>query len=223
MNNAEWEGFCAARERFSSLCKTRLKICAPGLIVFNESLLDITKDDYIKLLLVGDNPGKREQITRRYLVGPSGKIAEGFFRKNAELKIDFRKNVIILNKTPLHTPRTVLLRELAARDEEIKKFIISSQNKMAALLAEFYAALKVPIWITGYSEMKKNGIFEVYTNSVRAMMQDGRIDRNKIFCYRHFSMNQFTIDLNKKREKNENVNDALLRIGQDYRARIFMF
>lgn len=81
-------------------------------IVYNTALDAITEDDDIRLIVIGDNPGKSEQLAtnRKYLVGQAGKIAEGFFRRNPELGIDFRKNAIILNKTPLHTAKT---RELA--------------------------------------------------------------------------------------------------------------
>ena len=76
--------------------------------MYNRSIDDIKKEDDIKIILIGYNPGKDEQLerNRRYLVGQSGKIADGFFRKNPELGIDFRKNVLILNKTPLHTAKT---------------------------------------------------------------------------------------------------------------------
>lgn len=81
-------------------------------IVYNTALDAITEDDDIRLIVIGDNPGKSEQLAtnRKYLVGQAGKIAEGFFRRNPELGIDFRRNAIILNKTPLHTAKT---RELA--------------------------------------------------------------------------------------------------------------
>lgn len=81
-------------------------------IVYNTALDSITQDDDIRLIVIGDNPGKSEQlaINRKYLVGQAGKLAEGFFRRNPELGIDFRRNAIILNKTPLHTAKT---RELA--------------------------------------------------------------------------------------------------------------
>ena len=97
-------------------------------IVYNRNIDNIKKKDDIKIILIGDNPGKDEQLerNRRYLVGQSGKIADGFFRKNPELGIDFRKNVLILNKTPLHTAKT---KELALLIKEgpplIAEFIIS--------------------------------------------------------------------------------------------------
>ena len=71
-------------------------------IVYNTSLDSITEEDDIKLIVIGDNPGKDEQRAKnqKYLVGQSGKLAENFFKKNNTLGIDFRKNTIILNKTP---------------------------------------------------------------------------------------------------------------------------
>ena len=56
-------------------------------IVYNRALDDVTSNDEIRLILVADNPGRREQaaVNRRYLVGPSGKIAEKFFRDNPGL------------------------------------------------------------------------------------------------------------------------------------------
>ena len=203
-------------------------------VVYNSALDDVTINDEIKLILVADNPGRREQMSenRRYLVGPSGKIAKKFFNDNPSLGIDFLKNVIILNKTPIHTPRTVELRELCnleARKHrghgEDKKCINlaaaieQSQNIMAQLLYEFHEALDCPVWITGYSEMKKNGIFEVYTERIKELYTN-KERKKELFIYRHFSMNQFTIDLKKQAQPGESVTKALNRIGKGYRDRI---
>ena len=70
-------------------------------------------------------------------MGQSGKIAEGFFRKNPELQTDFRKNVIILNKTPVHTAKTKHLNELS-KNETAKKIILESQIWMAQKTAELH-------------------------------------------------------------------------------------
>ena len=77
-------------------------------IVYNRDLDKITQEDEIKLIVIGDNPGKDEQLQKnnRYLVGQAGKLADSFFKKNPTLNIDFRKNVIILNKTPVHSAKT---------------------------------------------------------------------------------------------------------------------
>ena len=66
-------------------------------IVYNTALDEITQNDEIKLIVIGDNPGKDEQLTKnqKYLVGQAGKLGNSFFKNHDELGIDFRKNVII--------------------------------------------------------------------------------------------------------------------------------
>jgi hypothetical protein len=202
-------------------------------IVYNSALDDINHNSEIRMILVADNPGRREQMAenRRYLVGPSGKIAEKFFRDNPSLNIDFRAHVIILNKTPVHTPRTAELKELCRLGgASLETALNDSQRFMAQILREFHQALSpensfscengpaLPVWITGYSEMKKGGIFETYTNELKSLYS-GTAMGNALFLYRHFSMNQFTIDLNRQRYKGEPRNKTLRRIGTAYRKR----
>ena len=207
-------------------------------VVYNSSLDDISINDEIRLILVADNPGRREQAAenRRYLIGPSGKIAEKFFRDNPEFDIDFRKNVIILNKTPIHTPRTIELRELCRMGNKtdalaIAEVLEESQRTMAELLLEFQLCFaaeanaetgeSIPVWITGYSEMKKNGIFHVYTETLKNLYkQAGEKMSSKLLLLRHFSMNQFTIDLKQQARPDETAGETLYRIGSAYRQRI---
>jgi len=234
------------QEFVNSRSETTYKIETP--VVYNSALDDFTTEDEIKLILVADNPGRREQAAenRRYLVGPSGKIAHKFFRDNPSLGIDYLKNVIILNKTPIHSPRTAELRELCKmennsqrshtdREPKVrrrhggngKKDICSlaieldkSQKFMASLLIEFQEALACPVWITGYSEMRKGGIFETYTEELKTIYADKKEMYKQVFIYRHFSMNQFTIDLKKQTQSGETVLKTLKRIGKAYRERI---
>ena len=196
-------------------------------VVYNSALDDITINDEIKMILVADNPGRREQAAENkcYLVGPSGKIAQKFFRDNPALGIDFLKNVIILNKTPIHSPRTVELRELCKMEAEeggssLVSVLSESQKTMASLLLDFQLALNAQVWITGYSEMKKGGIFEVYTESLKKLYAGESEMYKKIFIFRHFSMNQFTIDLKQQTLPGETVSKSLKRIGTAYRKRI---
>ncbi|MDR0451309.1 MAG: hypothetical protein LBH26_08595 [Treponema sp.] len=195
-------------------------------LVYNGALDELGPGDRIRLILVADNPGRREQAAenRRYLVGPSGKIAENFFRNTPELGIDFRRNVLILNKTPVHSPRTADLAELCRRGgPEIAALIAASQRAMAALLLDFHRALApVPVWITGYSEMRRGGIFEAYTEALIRIYSRKAASalRESVFLYRHFSMNQFTINLRRETLPGEKTGDALLRIGRAYRERI---
>jgi hypothetical protein len=244
VNGVEYTAFCECRNAFKKITESmmeelpelrklqqrlidsrdgpRYNVDTP--IVYNESLDDVDKTADIRLILVGDNPGRREQANRRYLVGPSGKIADNFFKNETSLSIDFRKNVVILNKTPVHTPRTADLKELRGKGgEKIKRAIDNSQAEMARLLADFYGALRVPVWICGYSEMKKNGVFERYASALRNLMDGGTLDKNSVFLYRHFSMNQFTIDLRQKSAADPPPRcaaAALRRIGTDYRGKI---
>ncbi|MDR1250309.1 MAG: uracil-DNA glycosylase family protein [Treponema sp.] len=191
-------------------------------VVYNQALDDVGSGDDIKLILVADNPGRREQAAenRRYLVGPSGKIAGRFFSEELSLGIDFRKNVLILNKTPVHTPRTAELKELCRLGgSALTEAIAQSQLTMAGILGQFCRALPlVPVWIIGYSEMKKGGIFEVYTTALQQAADAKLYDR--LFFYRHFSMNQFTIDLHKQARQGESTAQTLERIGTAYRERI---
>lgn len=242
MDKKTWDAFTAARARYKAYidglsralpelqsCQQVLVDSRPGPaytvetpVLYNFALDDVTRDDDIRLILVGDNPGRREQAAenRRYLVGPSGKIAERFFREHPELGIDFRKQAIILNKTPIHTPRTAELRELcAAGGPALSRAASESQRFMAALLPEFQRALaSVPVWITGYSEMKKGGIFDAYTEALKSHYPEDL--RGQIFLYRHFSMNQFTVDLRRQTAPGETPAETLERIGRAYRRRI---
>ncbi|MDR2185961.1 MAG: hypothetical protein LBO80_09925 [Treponema sp.] len=252
MTRRAWRAFAALRDQYRDFTKTlerelpELQAVQQGLVnrrrgpsytvetpvVYNHALDDVHAGDDIRLILVADNPGRREQAAenRRYLVGPSGKIAEKFFRDNPALGIDFRRNVIILNKTPIHTPRTAELRELLRAGGDrgaIAAAIIESQRVMARLIREFHRALSpdtAPVWITGYSEMKDGGIFEAFTKTLRELYAPGTGGTEnqagrRLFLFRHFSMNQFTIDLRQKAAPGESTAETLARIGTAYRER----
>lgn len=254
MNRAAWNKFVKAREHYRGMIKAleqglpklralqqrlaRERSAGSGAaytvetpIVYNAALDDVRTGDTIGLILVADNPGRREQAAenRRYLVGPSGKIAEKFFRDNPGLGIDFRKNAIILNKTPIHTPRTAELRELCRLGgAKLEAALAGSQQTMARLLLDFHQALAdggtdktqpFQVWIIGYSEMKKGGIFESYTETLKELYQAHPL-RDQIYLYRHFSMNQFTMDLRQKSVPEESLAQNLARAGAAYRRRI---
>jgi hypothetical protein len=197
------------------------RVESPAL--YNAALEELGPGDTINLILAADNPGRREQERGRYLVGPSGKIAESFFGAHPELGVDFRKNVAILNKTPIHTPRTAELRALGRLGgPALEALLAESQEFMARIIYAFHAALApVPVWIIGYSEMKKGGIFEVFTEALKSLYAKRPARKKELFLFRHFSMNQFTIDLNQQTRKGETLAGALERIGAAYRERVF--
>jgi hypothetical protein len=242
VDGKRWQAFCRARERFREFTES-LDRELPGLralqqsladsrsgpaytvetpVLYNSRLDEVGPKDRINLILVADNPGRREQAAenRRYLAGPSGKIARRFFQEHPELGIDFDHTVIILNKTPIHSPRTQELRELCRLGgPALASALDASQRVMAELLLEFHRSLAAPVWITGYSEMRRRGIFEAYTAAL-AELYAGEALREGVFLYRHFSMNQFTIDLKQQREAGEGSAAALERMGRAYRQRI---
>lgn len=223
----EWSAFCA---ELVPLQKSASQKDTPPYpvqtpVVYNRALDEITRDDEIRLIVIGDNPGKDEQLEKnnRYLVGQSGKIAEGFFRKNSALGIQFRENTIILNKTPIHTAKTSHLKFLAKNSERVAGLILQSQIWLAQKTAQLHKALLASarsdgndsqnvgkkdlceLWLVGYAELKPKGIFVPYRD---ALLEEYRGEKNcgaenaemckaweRVFVYQHFSMNRFLIDL----------------------------
>lgn len=206
----EWSAFCA---ELVPLQKSASQKDTPPYpvqtpVVYNRALDEITRDDEIRLIVIGDNPGKDEQLEKnnRYLVGQSGKIAEGFFRKNPALGIQFRKNAIILNKTPIHTAKTSHLKFLAKNSARVAGLILQSQIWLAQKTAQLHKALPISeLWLVGYAELKPKGIFVPYRD---ALLEEYRGKKNggaenaemrkaweRVFVYQHFSMNRFLIDL----------------------------
>ena len=207
-------------------------------VCYNSSLDNISQNDEIKLILIGDNPGKNEQLeeNKKYLVGLAGKLGEKFFSENPELKTDFRKNVIILNKTPVHSARTEQLRFIMKNgNTEISNLILESQKWMARATAELQINLLnvsektsgPDLWLIGYAELKNRGLFIPYRDTLLKTFKDAGksvLFENNIFTYQHFSMNRFTIDLNNFIKENNislGLSETLRQLGSLHRKEIF--
>jgi hypothetical protein len=204
-------------------------------IVYNRALDDVVPAANIKIVLVADNPGKNEQlaINNRYLVGQSGKLAEGWMRR--ELGIDFRAEAAILNKTPVHTPKTAelaLLQKCAGiKGDRLEALLAGSQAAMADLAWKLFAALRSGaegggpwpvLWISGLGELKDGGLFEPYRDALArrlARAEEGVV--GSVWAFNHFSMNQFSIELGRKAREGESVLEELARVGTENRKRIF--
>lgn len=216
-------------------------------IVYNRDLDKITIDDDIRLIVIGDNPGKDEQLTKnnRYLVGQAGKIADGFFKRNPELNIDFRKNVIILNKTPVHSARTSQLKHIIkAGGPSVEALISESQIWMAQKTAELQINLsrladsdksKPELWMVGYSELREKHFFceyrDNFKNNYLEKVNGGQTPNfipewNSIFVFQHFSMNRFSIDLNDFIAENQTGDRPLIEnihtLGNKHKKEIFI-
>lgn len=203
-------------------------------LVYNKSLDEITQSDEIKLIVIGDNPGKDEQLKKnnRYLVGQAGKIAQGYFEKNAELGIDFRKNVIILNKTPVHSAKTSQLKFIEkSGGPEIAGLLEKTQIWMAERTARLHIDLNqnvskaerpVELWLVGYSELKEKGIFEKYKTCLKSAYEKLSPESwDKVYVFQHFSMNRFSIDLKDHFKEKESLLENIHRLGLLHKQEIF--
>jgi len=195
-------------------------------IVYNRALDDITAASDIEWVVVADNPGKREQeaAMNRYLVGRSGLVAERFFGR--ELGVDFRRQVAIINKTPVHTPKTAQLRRLAVIYPAARAILEESQRFMAAMVPALQQIFGARVWVMGLSEVRPHGLFEPWQQALtEAYANSGRDEKQRdlvsnLYGFNHFSMGSFATDLKRRRGANEPIAQAVLRIGAENRARI---
>ena len=259
MKKSEYAALLSARDEFAQLVKrlSRDLPCLPGLqeelrlelgyddyrvetpVVYNRALDEVGPKDRISFILVADNPGKKEQLAanNRYLVGQSGKLAEGFFRDR--LGVDFRGEVLILNKTPIHTPKTAELRRLLAladkaggrEGEALRKAFRESQETMAALARRLHGAFGAGasgaarhgavLWVSGLGELREKGLFRPWAEALGAAYRDAPsalVDR--VWLFNHFSMNQFAIEVKKKADPARPLLEELGRIGVENRKRV---
>ena len=243
MTNDQWLAFEAFRSRFQAECArwtettggptgwlAKLQKEAADAdgnpvypletpLVYNRALDAITQDDEIRLIVVGDNPGKDEQLekNRRYLVGQAGKLGDGFFRKNPGLGIDFRKNVIILNKTPIHTAKTKQLAYILKNGgDRFRGLFDETQRWMACETARLTRALGCGLWLVGYAELRAGALFSSYADE---LARHG-IGSNDVRLYQHFSMNRFSIDLKERYTETLSLEDNLRNIGVFHRREI---
>jgi hypothetical protein len=246
MTTDQFEAFSAFRDRFRIEC-SRWLVAAGGRtgwlhdviqravnedggpsyaienpIVYNTALDSIDETDDIKVIIVGDNPGKNEQLdqNRRYLVGQAGKLGEGFFSKHPELGIDFRKNAIILNKTAIHTPKTKqLYRLITLGGDRARSLLSETQAWMASETAALSSTLGCDIWLVGYGELKPTGIFSEYARHLQSSLASTRASPG-VFVYQHFSMNRFSIDLREHYDEALVLKANLAAIGLLHRKEV---
>ena len=182
---------------------------------------ELQGSDQIKLIIVSDNPGKNEQLhkNQRYLVGQAGKVAEGFFRRNPELNIDFRREAIILNKTPIHTAKTKELNYLLKNGgEQFRSLFEETQQWLAAHTAALQKTLGCPLWLVGYGELRKKSLFTAYADELQR--QYGGKSDAPVYVFQHFSMNCFAIDFKRLGDQHKSAEENLRTIGLLHRKEI---
>jgi hypothetical protein len=204
-------------------------------IVYNRALDEIGPDGDIRVVLVADNPGKKEQLSvnNRYLVGQSGKLAAAWFGR--ELGLDFGRRVLVLNKTPIHTPRTAELRHLlalAGADRgRLASLLAESQRAMAGFAHRLHLALcDTVLWVSGLGEIREGGLFAAYREEMARLFaaaggaaDSGAAPTREFWAFNHFSMNRFIVELGRKSDPALGLAENLERIGSANRRRVFGF
>ena len=180
MTDLQWNAFLDFKTQFNNYCNNlkkysflltqiqlelannKLDYKIENPICYNSDLDKITKDSNIKLIIVADNPGKNEQlsINKKYLIGLAGKLCKNFFASHKELNIDYETEVIVLNKTPVHSAKT---KQLQGIDKALKNFyaplnnlILDSQLFMAKITCDLFKALSGNENFDGQSQSKEN-------------------------------------------------------------------
>jgi hypothetical protein len=252
MTYEQWSAFSSFRARFGEQCRIWSRegsACGDGdswlaslqkeaadadgnpsyplenPIVYNRSLDEIQQGDSVSLIVVGDNPGKDEQLerNRKYLVGQAGKLGEGFFRKNPVLGVNFRKNVLILNKTPIHTAKTKQLSYILKNGgHRFAGLFAATQQWMAIETARLQDAFACELWLVGYGELRGKGLFSIYAEELGDhYLKGAKAGSDAVRLYQHFSMNRFSIDLANRRDASKSLAENLRTIGLEHRKEIF--
>jgi hypothetical protein len=215
MNKKQLEQFQQLSDNFKRYTK-EISGKDPAVIpVYNNDLDLFDRSSDIRYIVVADNPGKEEAEENRYLVGLAGKQARNFFEHN-ELVEDFTKEVLVLNKTCLHTNSTSDLRKLHNNE-----LLAESQKFMAELAYDFHKLLSCELWIVGCSEIKPRGIFSVFGNTLTEFYSREKGDALKewVLCYKHFSYGNFVHELKKKHS--DDIFNRLKSLGTEMRRKTF--
>lgn len=183
----------------------------PFAFVYNKKLDEITIGDNIKYIWVTDNPGLNEAIEEKYAVGSSGKGAQNFMVGSGMVE-EYDKEVIVLNKSFLHTRVTNDLKKL----KKYQNIIEETQIYMATLTIALLNIFKCPLWILGISSLNK--IFSKYSST----LLNSNINIDNTYLFYHFSQGQFKKAFNKKELefKNSSPKDICELIGIENRKRL---
>ena len=197
MTKEQFEKFCSFRDEFrkqiilwneeyNKILKEKIESLSgceiTNSFIYNEKLDDINENDNIKYIWIQDNPGYNEMLQNRYAIGASGKAGQNFM-KNEGLTEDFDREVIVLNKSPIHTKVTAVLSKLKNRDIQDE-----TQKYMAKAIFNVHNIFECDLWILGISNL--NGIFGTFSKDMEKLYKNSSLNK-KMFLYYHFSQGQF--------------------------------
>jgi hypothetical protein len=231
MTKEQFEKFCSFRDKFkkqiilwneeyNTILKEKIETLEAyeieNVFIYNEKLDEITEKNNIKYIWIQDNPGYNEMLQNRYAVGASGKAGQNFM-VNAGLVKDFDKEIIVLNKSPLHTRVTATLSKLKNREIQDE-----TQKYMAELNYNIHNIFQCEMWILGISNLK--GIFGTFSRNMENLYKNSSLNK-KMFLYYHFSQGQFkkAYNLKEKELKSSNTDEILISIGTENRKKYFDF
>ena len=231
MTKEQFKKFCSFRDEFKKQIISWNKEYNPVLkekieslsgyeitdsFIYNEKLDEINEDDNIKYIWIQDNPGYNEMLQSRYAVGASGKAGQNFMKSEGLVK-DFDREVIVLNKSPVHTKVTAVLSKL--KNVEIQD---ETQRYMAKAIFTVHNIFACDLWILGISNL--NGIFGTFSENMEKLYKNSTLNK-KMFLYYHFSQGQFKKAYNF--ESNtlgiDNTDKILDNIGIRNRKKYFDF
>ena len=197
MTKEQFKKFCSFRDEFrkqtalwneeyNKVLKEKIESLSgceiTNSFIYNEKLDDINENDNIKYIWIQDNPGYNEMLQNRYAIGASGKAGQNFM-KNEGLTEDFDREVIVLNKSPIHTKVTAVLSKLKNRDIQDE-----TQKYMAKTIFTVHNIFECDLWILGISNLK--GIFGTFSKDMEKLYKNSALNK-KMFLYYHFSQGQF--------------------------------
>ena len=197
MTKKQFEQFCSFRDEFrkqtalwneeyNKVLKEKIESLSgceiTNSFIYNEKLDEINENDNIKYIWIQDNPGYNEMLQSRYAVGASGKAGQNFMTGEGLVK-DFDREVIVLNKSPVHTKVTAVLSKLKNREIQDE-----TQRYMAKAIFTVHNIFECDLWILGISNLK--GIFGTFSKDMEKLYKNSALNK-KMFLYYHFSQGQF--------------------------------
>lgn len=195
-------------------------------VVYNKQLdtIDIKR---VSIILVGDNPGNDEREVERYFVGKTGIAARCFFKAEFAI-VDFNKEVVVLNKTPIYTKESEMLRNVDMRILE------ETQEYMGKLIYEIQKLTKAKLCIVGFGGCRKNKKWHIekfsktrycacFWHTIRTLYMQDKELMSKVYIYKHFSRMCFFDDIasNVKYEDYDSLENVVLELGRQYSKELF--
>jgi hypothetical protein len=179
----------------------------PGLpFIWNRELdpyiADPARLANLRWIICSDNPGVEEAKSGRFLA-PTGRSGKEARKAIAQAGLNWEQQVIVLNKSILHTPKTVDLKALPAGP------VRATEVALAQVILELLAQTSANLWIVGFGgcDPKEPGWprkllgkdrypASYITPHFYAALRDGGAPfQDRIVISKHFSHGQFAIEM----------------------------